>query len=34
MIDSFDIKFDIKVKRNDQSIVIFWKIVLDQDFLI
>lgn len=26
--------FDIKVKRNDQSIVIFWKIVLDQDFLI
>lgn len=30
MIDSFD----IKVKRNDQSIVIFWKIVLDQDFLI
>lgn len=30
MIDSFD----IKVKKNDQSIVIFWKIVLDQDFLI
>lgn len=30
MIDSFD----IKVKRNDQSIVIFLKIVLDQDFLI
>lgn len=30
MIDSFD----IKEKRNDQSIVIFWKIVLDQDFLI
>lgn len=29
MIDSFD----IKVKRNDQSII-FWKIVLDQDFLI